>query len=112
MLWWEELTGRGGEGVVVKPWDFITSGRRGVIQPAVKCRRREYLRIIYGPEYTLPANLERLRKRGPYASSHWASRRWNASRGANRCAGFMSVFLVCWPWKANQWTPGCERRKI
>jgi protein phosphatase len=64
MLWWEELTGRGGEGVVVKPWDFITSGRRGVIQPAVKCRRREYLRIIYGLEYTLPANLERLRKRG------------------------------------------------
>jgi hypothetical protein len=64
MLWWEELTGRGGEGVVVKPWDFITSGRRGVIQPAVKCRGREYLRIIYGPEYTLPANLERLRQRG------------------------------------------------
>jgi protein phosphatase len=30
----------------------------------VKCRGREYLRIIYGPEYTVPENLERLRKRG------------------------------------------------
>jgi protein phosphatase len=39
-------------------------GRRGVVQPAVKCRGREYLRIIYGPEYTDPGNLERLRKRG------------------------------------------------
>ncbi len=62
--WWEELTGRGGEGMVVKPLDFVTKGTRGLIQPALKCRGPEYLRIIYGPEYTLPANLERLRKRG------------------------------------------------
>ena len=44
--WWEELTGRGGEGVVVKPLDFIVRGRRGLTQPAVKCRGPEYLRII------------------------------------------------------------------
>src|SRR5579859_6334208 len=62
--WWEELTGRGGEGMVVKPFDFIVKGRRGLVQPAVKCRGREYLRIIYGPEYTAPENLERLRSRG------------------------------------------------
>jgi len=62
--WWEELTDRGGEGMVVKPLDFIARGRRGIVQPAVKCRGREYLRIIYGPEYTLPENLERLRSRG------------------------------------------------
>ncbi len=62
--WWEELTGRGGEGMVVKPLDFVAKGSRGLIQPALKCRGPEYLRIIYGPEYTLPANLERLRKRG------------------------------------------------
>jgi protein phosphatase len=62
--WWEELTGRGGEGMVVKPFDFIAKGRRGLVQPAVKCRGREYLRIIYGPEYTAPENLERLRARG------------------------------------------------
>ena len=62
--WWQELTGRGGEGMVVKPVDFIGRGPRGLIQPAVKCRGREYLRIIYGPEYTLSENLERLRARG------------------------------------------------
>ena len=61
--WWEELTGRGSEGMVVKPLDFIVRGRRGLTQPAVKCRGSEYLRIIYGPEYLLPENLERLRSR-------------------------------------------------
>jgi protein phosphatase len=64
MEWWTELTGRGGEGMVVKPHDFTFRGRRGLIQPAVKCRGQEYLRIIYGPEYTLPEHLERLRSRG------------------------------------------------
>ncbi|HWF03587.1 MAG TPA: polynucleotide kinase-phosphatase [Candidatus Angelobacter sp.] len=62
--WWEEMTGRGGEGMVIKPLEFIATGRRGLVQPAVKCRGREYLRIIYGPEYTAPGNLERLRFRG------------------------------------------------
>jgi len=62
--WWEELTGRGGEGMVVKPLDFVARGSRGLVQPAVKCRGREYLRIIYGPEYALPENLDRLRARG------------------------------------------------
>ena len=62
--WWEELTGRGGEGMVVKPLEFIAKNRRGLVQPAVKCRGREYLRIIYGPEYTAAENLERLRARG------------------------------------------------
>lgn len=62
--WWEELTTRGGEGMVVKPLPFIARGKRGVVQPALKCRGPEYLRIIYGPEYTLPENLERLRQRG------------------------------------------------
>ena len=62
--WWEELTERGGEGMVVKPLNFVAKGRRGITQPAVKCRGREYLRIIYGPEYTSQANLDRLRSRG------------------------------------------------
>ncbi len=63
IAWWEEHTGRGGEGMVVKPVDFIARGRHGLIQPAVKCRGREYLRIIYGPEYTMDENLQRLRSR-------------------------------------------------
>lgn len=49
--------------MVVKPLEFIVRGHRGLTQPAVKCRGPEYLRIIYGPEYLLPENLERLRNR-------------------------------------------------
>jgi polynucleotide kinase-phosphatase len=64
VAWWEELTGRGGEGMVVKPLEFVVSGRRGLTQPAVKCRGPEYLRIIYGPDYTAEENLTRLRSRG------------------------------------------------
>ncbi|HEY1387281.1 MAG TPA: polynucleotide kinase-phosphatase, partial [Ktedonobacterales bacterium] len=62
--WWETATGAGSEGMVVKPLDFIVRGSRGLVQPALKIRGREYLRIIYGPDYTEPANLERLRLRG------------------------------------------------
>lgn len=72
--WWEEMTGRGGEGMVVKPLDFVARGRRGLVQPAVKVRGREYLRIIYGPEYTLPEHLERLRSRGLARKRSLASR--------------------------------------
>ncbi|HKD75883.1 MAG TPA: polynucleotide kinase-phosphatase, partial [Ktedonobacterales bacterium] len=64
VAWWEEMTANGGEGMVVKPFDYIAHHGRSLLQPAVKCRGREYLRIIYGPTYTLPENLERLRKRG------------------------------------------------
>jgi protein phosphatase len=62
--WWENLTDTGGEGAVVKPLQFVATNSRGLLQPAVKCRGREYLRVIYGPEYTLPEHLERLRERG------------------------------------------------
>jgi protein phosphatase len=62
--WWTELTQTGGEGMVIKPFDFITAGKKGLVQPAVKCRGREYLRIIYGPDYTDNDNLVRLRQRG------------------------------------------------
>jgi len=64
VAWWLELTASGGEGMVVKPADFLARGRRGVTQPAIKCRGREYLRLIYGPDYDLPAHLARLRERG------------------------------------------------
>lgn len=61
--WWEKLTSNGGEGMVVKPYDFIAMKGEELLQPAIKCRGKEYLRIIYGPEYTLKNNLERLKKR-------------------------------------------------
>jgi len=57
--WWLELTAAGGEGMVVKPAE--DAGPR--VQPAIKCRGREYLRIIYGPDYTTPDRLAKLRDR-------------------------------------------------
>jgi protein phosphatase len=72
--WWEELTGRGGEGMVVKPLAFVARGSRGLVQPAIKCRGREYLRIIYGPEYDADENLARLRTRGLAAKRSLALR--------------------------------------
>lgn len=72
--WWEEMTARGGEGMVVKPLEFVARAKRGLVQPAVKCRGREYLRIIYGPEYDTPENLERLRQRGLSAKRSLALR--------------------------------------
>ena len=72
--WWEEMTSRGGEGMVVKPFDFVARGKRGLVQPAVKVRGPEYLRIIYGPEYTLPENIERLRSRALKAKQSLALR--------------------------------------
>lgn len=62
--WWLEMTGRGGEGMVVKPLGaLVRDGKGRLVQPGIKVRGREYLRIIYGPEYTRPENLERLRGR-------------------------------------------------
>lgn len=62
--WWLELTAAGGEGMVVKPLEaYAKDGKGRLVQPGVKVRGREYLRIIYGPEYTRPEQLERLRQR-------------------------------------------------
>lgn len=72
--WWSELTARGGEGMVVKPMSFIARGKNGLIQPALKCRGPEYLRIIYGPEYTSDEHLDRLRRRSLNAKRSLALR--------------------------------------
>jgi protein phosphatase len=61
--WWESQTAAGGEGIVVKPLEWVVRDRRGLVQPAVKCRGSEYLRIIYGPEYLAPENIGRLKSR-------------------------------------------------
>ena len=61
--WWAELTEAGGEGMVIKPIEYVTLNKGSIIQPGIKCRGREYLRIIYGPDYTDPNNLKRLKKR-------------------------------------------------
>jgi PNKP adenylyltransferase domain, ligase domain len=119
------------EGMVVKPLDFVTKGRKGLAQPAVKVRGREYLRIIYGPEYTLPENLSRLKSRGLGAKRSLALREFALGIEAlerfvhnEPCAAFTSVSLEFSPWKANpsirgssvlrgrsnRWKCWCERR--
>ncbi|HEY1101603.1 MAG TPA: polynucleotide kinase-phosphatase, partial [Myxococcota bacterium] len=55
IAWWQSLVDAGGEGMVVKPLQWNVRGGRGLVQPALKCRGPEYLRLIYGPEYTTPA---------------------------------------------------------
>ena len=88
--------------MVVKPFNFVHKNEH-LVQPAVKCRRREYLRIIYGPEYTLPRHLERLRSRGLGRKRSLALRefalgikRCSDLSIENLCAGCMSASLVCW----------------
>jgi protein phosphatase len=75
--WWLKITGEGSEGMVVKPMQYVTKGRKGIAQPAVKCRGREYLRLIYGPDYDAPENLTRLRKRSLGAKRSLALREFS-----------------------------------
>jgi protein phosphatase len=72
--WWLALTDKGGEGIVVKPFNYIHTNKKGLVQPAIKIRGQEYLRIIYGPEYTTPSNLNRLKQRGLNAKRSLALR--------------------------------------
>ena len=106
--WWESLTESGGEGMVVKPLGFVQKGRRDLAQPAVKCRGREYLRIIYGPEYTRSEHLTRLRQRrsaesdrSPSASSRSAWNHWNGSCVMSRSGVFTNASLAYWRSKAS-----------
>lgn len=61
--WWERLTAAGGEGMVVKPLGNLTRTAKGLVQPGLKVRGRDYLRLVYGPDYTAPPHLARLRER-------------------------------------------------
>ncbi|WP_162666054.1 polynucleotide kinase-phosphatase [Gemmata massiliana] len=72
--WWLDLTNAGGEGMVVKPLEVLTKGRRFFVQPALKVRGREYLRIIYGPDYLAAEHLSRLKHRAVGAKRGLAAR--------------------------------------
>ena len=89
--WWTDLTAAGGEGMVVKPYDFVALKGQTLLQPALKCRGPEYLRIIYGPDYLLPGNLERLRQRNVKAKRNLALREFSLGvEGLER-------FVACQP---------------
>ncbi len=73
--WWHSITEKSAEGMVVKPVESVVRDRKGLLlQPAIKCRGREYLRIIYGPTYTEPAQLEALRVRAVSGKRSLAAR--------------------------------------
>ena len=98
---------------MVKPLAFIHRGGRGLCQPAVKCRGREYLRIIYGPDYTTEENLVAAAVTGPgseavtghSASSPSASKGWSGSSDASRCDVSTSASSACSPWRASPSDP-------
>jgi protein phosphatase len=100
--WWLDLTDAGGEGMVVKPLDVIAQGRRFFVQPALKVRGREYLRIIYGPDYLSPEHLMRLKHRAVGAKRGLAAREFGLgleglerfARGAPASAVHECVFAV------------------
>lgn len=101
--------------MVVKPRESIVTGTRGLIQPGIKCRGPEYLRIIYGPEYLVPHNLERLRERNlgkkrSLAQREFAlaSKRSNASSPASRCTASTNASSASSPWRANPSTRGSD----
>jgi polynucleotide kinase-phosphatase len=105
--WWLELTAAGGEGMVVKPYAGLaaTDAKGRLVQPGVKCRGREYLRIIYGPEYTRPDQLAALRqrslgrKRGLALREHGlglaALDRWAAGAALWRVHELVFAILAC-----------------
>ena len=89
--WWLELTAAGGEGAVVKPAE-LTDGR---VQPGLKVRGREYLRIIYGPDYT--ESLDVLRTR------HLGKKRQLAQREHGLGVESLTAFVEHAPlWKVHQ----------
>ena len=107
--WWEELTARGGEGMVVKPLDFVARGRRGSRAARGQVPRARVPAHHLRPEYTAPENLERLRRAAwreavararEFALGVEALERFVA---ASRCAGSTSASSACWPWRASRW---------
>ena len=103
--------GHGGQAARLHP-----PGQAGLAQPAVKCRGREYLRIIYGPDYTADENISlgcetaawATSGHSPSANSPSASRGWSGSSAGSRCAGCMSASSASWPWRASRWIRGFD----
>jgi PNKP adenylyltransferase domain, ligase domain len=108
--WWQELTGRGGEGMVVKPLDFIVRGRRGLTQPAVKCRGPvNTCELSMGLNTCFPRTwsvcaVVRFPPSVPWHSvnSLSASKHWSDSSGRSRFVAYMNASSVFLPSKASR----------
>ncbi len=67
--WWLEMDAKGKEGIVIKPTQFISYNERKLIIPMLNCFGREFLRLIYGGDYTETGHLIRLRDRPLFTNS-------------------------------------------
>ncbi|AOS61644.1 polynucleotide kinase-phosphatase [Actinoalloteichus hymeniacidonis] len=95
IAWWDELTAAGGEGMVVKPTANLVSAKNRLLQPGLKVRGREYLRIIYGPDYLRPENLTRLKDRKLDSKRSLALREYAVGlEGLTRMAGGEPLWRV------------------
>lgn len=93
--WWDDLTSAGGEGMVVKPRANLTRGKKGLVQPGLKVRGREYLRIIYGADYTTPATLAGLKNRSLGQKRSMALREYALGlEGARRAAAGDPIWRI------------------
>ena len=105
--------GHGGQ-----PLANLVRGAGRLTQPGIKVRGPEYLRIIYGPDYALPGNLDRLQDRNLAGSGHWRCGVRAGHRGAgpaaagSRCGGCTRRCSACWPWSRSGSTHGCERSGV
>lgn len=52
VAWWQELSEAGAPGIIVKPVTLELFVNHEYLQPAMKVRGREALRMVYGPFYT------------------------------------------------------------
>jgi hypothetical protein len=112
--WWGDLTRGGGEGIVMKPASFVAGGSRVLVQPALKVRGAEYLRLIYGPEYTLPpswsaSELSAVSEGWHCKSSRSDGKRCNGSSVESRYAASRNASSGSLPPEVNPPTQDCER---
>ncbi len=90
---------------MVKLTGVVHRGPKGLVQPGIKCWGREYLRMVCGPEYTAPGNLDRLRSRSSGHKRSLALREFALGIealerfvAAEPIAGFTGASSVSRPW--------------
>jgi len=110
--WWVDITSKGSEGMVVKPLDYMAESKGRMIQPAMKCRGSEYLRIIYGPEYDTPDNIERLKFRNVKMKRELALKEFTLGlESLSRFDVPTNVYSGCWRWRVKQLIQGFNGTK-
>ena len=110
--WWTALTSVGGEGMVVKPMEGIVRGRRGIMQPGIKCRGPSICGSSTAPSTASPriwsgsgSGRSAASEGSPCASSRSGWRRSSVSRVGNHAGVSTSACSASWRWRANRSIP-------